>query len=80
MTFPEIMSIVIATISGSGAIIGTVVWGIRLEGKVDKEYVRTDDLKELINTKIDLMNLHVCQRLDRIERALNGSLKAHEND
>jgi NADH:ubiquinone oxidoreductase subunit F (NADH-binding) len=61
------------------AVLGGLVWGIRLEGRVSNGESRQDDFKELMNTKIDLMNEAVCARLERIERSLNGNLK-HGHD
>ena len=60
--------------SFAAAIIGGVVWAVRLEGRVNTAIQRHEDLKELINTKFDAIE----QRLDRIERALNGALHPHD--
>lgn len=48
-----------------------VIWGVRLEGKVNLQDQRTTDLKELINARFDGTD----QRLGRIEKALNGNLR-----
>jgi hypothetical protein len=54
-----------------GQVIGGIVWGVRLEGKVNLQDQRTTDLKELINTRFDSTD----ERLKRIERSLNGHLR-----
>jgi len=57
--------------------VGTIIWGLRLEGEVRTAKALTDqrheDLKELINAKFDFAG----QRLERIEKALNGKLREH---
>lgn len=65
----------------SGACVAGIIWAVRLEGRVNTEVVerenldkRQEDFKELVNTKLDLMNEAVCARLDRIERSMNGHL------
>lgn len=55
----------------AGQVIVGIVWGVRLEGKVNLQEQRTTDLKELINTRFDSTD----ERLKRIERAMNGSLR-----
>jgi hypothetical protein len=63
-------------------IVASVVWGLRLEGRVnttqqkitDSERlsaVQTEGLERLLEAKFDAVD----DRLARIERALNGSLK-----
>ncbi len=52
-----------------------VVWAIRLEGRVNMETQRVDDLKELINARFD----GVSDRLLRIENALNGSIRKYNS-
>jgi len=53
--------------------VGVVVWGIRQEGRIHLQEQRVTDLKELINTRFDMTE----QRLERIEKCLNGMLR-HE--
>lgn len=57
-------------------LVGTIVWAIRLEAKVNtQERLQTQkhqDLKELINVRFDAIG----NRLDRIEKALNGHFGA----
>lgn len=55
----------------AGQVIVGIVWGVRLEGKVNLQEQRTTDLKELINTRFDGTD----ERLKRIERAMNGKLR-----
>lgn len=50
--------------------IGSLVWGLRLEGEVKTAKQRHDDLKELIEVRFDATDA----RLERIEKALNGAL------
>ena len=57
-----------------GQAIAGIIWGVRLEGKVNLQDQRTTDLKELINQRFDGTD----ERLKRIERALNGSLFRHD--
>ena len=63
------------------SVVASVIWGLRLEGRVnatqqkiaDKEetyLTKMAGIKELINSKFD----GVDSRLERIERTLNGSL------
>lgn len=56
-------------------VIGSVVWFVRLEGRVNTieevNKLRHEDLKTFINTRFDAQG----ERLSRIERALNGALK-----
>jgi len=53
---------------------GIIVWGQKLQGKVDAQEKLNDqkqiDLKELVNTRFDAIDT----RLDRIERGMNGFL------
>lgn len=66
--FAGILSI--ALFGVAQAILG-MTWGLRLEGKVnviDQKYL---DLKELINSRFDETD----RRLERIEKAFNGSLR-----
>ena len=51
--------------------IGGIVWGIRLEGQVKLQDQKIMDFKDLINTRFD----DTANRLERIERALNGNLR-----
>lgn len=71
---------IFATLTAS-LIVASVVWGLRLEGRVnttqqqivDKEKfdnARNEAMKELLETKFDSVD----DRLERIERALNGSM------
>ena len=53
---------------------GVIVWALRLEGRINTADQKYLDLKELINTKFD----SVSDRLERIERSLNGYLHAKE--
>jgi hypothetical protein len=60
---------ILGTILGFlGTLVGTVVWAIRLEGRVNAAEVRATDLKELIESKFDDLDT----RLDRMERSMNG--------
>lgn len=58
----------------SSVLVGSIIWGLRLEGRVNTidqlEKQKSEDLKELFNTRFNAMD----QRLERIERSLNGSL------
>lgn len=62
---------IVASVTLGLQLIGIVVWGVRLEGKVNNQDQRYGDLKELINTQFDNVN----GRLDRIERAMNGAIR-----
>ena len=61
-------------IFGITSVFGIIVWGLRLEGKQMTAEVHHNDLKELINTRFDSID----QRLDRVERSMNGFLHAKE--
>lgn len=59
-----------------------LVWGLRLEGRVNTSEQRFEDLKELIEAKFDgldekqkVIHENADNRLARIERALNGHLR-----
>ena len=63
------------------SVVASVIWGLRLEGRVnaiqqkiaDKEETylsKMAGIKELISSKFDSVD----SRLERIERSLNGSL------
>jgi hypothetical protein len=54
-----------------GQAIAGIIWGVRLEGKVNLGDQRVTDLKELINQRFDSTD----ERLKRIERSLNGHLR-----
>lgn len=56
------------------AIVGAVVWGVRLEGRVNAAEQRHLDLKELINSQLGDIN----RRLSRIERSINGHFRPEE--
>lgn len=45
-------------------VLGAIIWGLRLESKVNVAEQRHNDLRELISVRFD----GVEQRLDRIER------------
>ena len=49
-----------------------IAWALRLEGRVNTADQRHLDLKELINTRFDSVD----DRLDRVERSINGHLKS----
>lgn len=55
-------------------VVGVIGWGARLEIKTNVQGAKHEDLKEffekLLTAKTDPIN----QRLDRIERSLNGGL------
>ena len=55
----------------STVLLGSIIYAIRLEGRVNTEAQKQIDLKELINTKLDSID----QRLGRIEQAMNGALR-----
>ena len=55
-------------------LLGVIIWALRLEGRVNEQDIKHASLKELIETKFDNMD----DRLERIERALNGALKRRE--
>lgn len=52
------------------SVFGITVWSIRLEGRVNAQEQRYDDLKELINARFDASD----NRLTRIEHSMNGFL------
>jgi hypothetical protein len=56
------------------AFIGTLGWAVQLSSRVSQIETRHEDLLTLINSRFD----EVSRRLDRIERAMNGTLKGHE--
>jgi hypothetical protein len=57
--------------------VATIVWSIRLEGRVNTTERLSDqrfsDLEKLLNAKFDAVG----DRLERIERTLNGTLTKH---
>ena len=57
-------------IFSASCVFGAVIWALRLEGRIDTSEARYNDLKELINTRFDDSG----NRLDRIERSMNGFL------
>lgn len=72
---------------GISSLIGSIVWGLRLEGRVNAASQKIEDKDEVYNTKVnglrDLINTQfsgVDNRLERIERALNGSIKGSSHD
>lgn len=77
LNYEVVMPLVIGAVLGGGSVVGGIVWGIRLEGRLDTAVTRQNDFKELVNTKLDLMNSNVSHRLDRIEKALNGYMASH---
>ena len=52
------------------SIFGAVVWTVRLEGRMNTADQKHADLKGLIEKLFDIQ----ADRLERIERALNGAL------
>lgn len=54
----------------TSVIIAGIVWGVRLEGKVNIGDRAVVDLKELLIFKLDSID----KRLDRIEKSYNGHL------
>ena len=62
---------VVAGIAFMAQTIGVVVWSVRQEGRINTQKQRIEDLKELINVRFDNSD----ERLERIERCLNGRLK-----
>ena len=52
-------------------IVGIIVWAVRLEGRINTADQKHLDLKELIEAKFEGLD----NRLERIERALNGALR-----
>lgn len=59
------------------AIVGGIVWLVRLEGKVALGDQHTRYLEQLINSRFDSSD----QRMARIEKALNGAfIKAMHDD
>mgnify|MGYP001568286930 CR=1 FL=1 len=65
-------------IFGATSVIGTIVWMVRLEGRVNQADTRIDGLKELINQRFDDLIENSNSRLDRIERSMNGHF-AHKD-
>lgn len=59
-------------ILSSGVFLGIFGWAVQLGSRVTRLETQQPDLKELINTQFE----DVSRRLDRIERAMNGSLHA----
>lgn len=66
-----VSSLITIAIFLAGQVVVGIVWGVRLEGKVNLQEQRTTDLKELINSRFD----NTDDRLKRIERSLNGALR-----
>lgn len=73
----------IITVMGA-AILGIFGWAFQLNSRVSVQETKHDDLKDLINTKMDALKDNIefnynsiSARLDRIERAMNGALKGH---
>jgi hypothetical protein len=63
-------SVILAIIS-SGAFLAVVGWAANIGNRVTKIETRQEDLPALITAKFDAVE----QRLDRIERAMNGNNK-----
>jgi hypothetical protein len=58
----------------------TIGWVVRVSSRVTKVETKQEDLPTLINTKFDGVGYKfdaIDNRLARIERAMNGSLKGH---
>lgn len=66
----KLMLQVIVGILSSGLFIGALGWILQLGNRVTTLEIHQPDLKELINVQFE----DVSRRLDRIERAMNGSL------
>jgi hypothetical protein len=57
---------------GLSILIGGLVWGVRLEGRVNATETRHEDLKDHLREILDSKFATVNVRLDRIEHNLNG--------
>lgn len=55
-------------------VIGGVIWGVNQKARIDVLEQAGGDMKELVQVQLASID----QRLSRIEKALNGSLKRHE--
>lgn len=55
------------------AMIGGFAWIFQLGNRVTAMEIKQEDLPTLINMRFE----EVARRLDRIERAMNGSLNGH---
>ena len=79
MAFPTITAI-LGAVFGSGAVTGATGWIYNLGNRVTKLETKQEDLPALIEAKFDVVNISLDSiggRLDRIERAMNGTLKGH---
>lgn len=56
-------------------VVGAIAWAVRLESKIQLSDQKHTDLKELIESKLD----SIADRLERIERAMNGALYGRHN-
>lgn len=60
---------------GVGLLLSGIIWGVRLEGRVNMaeahDQAVKEHLKELLDVKFDALTT----RLERIERTLNGTLR-----
>jgi hypothetical protein len=64
----------IIAILASAPVIGVVAWAIQLGNRVTKVETQFEDISDLLDAKFE----PIYQRLDRIERAMNGNLKGHD--
>lgn len=65
------------------AVTGLIGWGSKLQSDVRVQDQKVVDLKDLINEKLETNNVkldNIDHRLERIERALNGSLRSVYGD
>lgn len=54
--------------------VATVIWGVRLEGRVNTQEQLTDQRFDGIKELLEAEFKSISQRLDRIERSMNGRL------
>ena len=64
-----------AIVTGAGLVLAGIVWAVRLEGRIDRAELKSDDLKEFLREMMDTKFGMVEYRLERIEKSLNGALK-----
>lgn len=65
----SVMGTIIAFLGA--VVLGIIPWSFNIKSRVDLQGQQIIDLKELINVQLN----GISQRLDRIEKALNGALR-----
>ena len=76
-----------AAVSGTITILGAVVWGVRQEGRINTSNQKLSDQDRLHTQRVDALGTLIearfnatDNRLERIERGMNGYLRGGSHD